>query len=108
MAAEAGAPAAEAAAATAAATAPPQPTFNWIGPGTVSAENSCIYFDSFQFCNTVYVIGDHVYLLPEDEGSPLYIARILRAFEDPSAPDSDRLCIEVGVWGWVAGFGGGW
>jgi hypothetical protein len=42
-----------------------------------------------------YTIGDHVYLLPEDEGSPLYIARIVRAFEDANAPDSDRLCIEV-------------
>jgi hypothetical protein len=28
-----------------------QPTFNWIGNGTPE-DNGCIYFDSFQFCNT--------------------------------------------------------
>ncbi|KAI8470082.1 MAG: hypothetical protein J3K34DRAFT_521647 [Monoraphidium minutum] len=75
--------------------APPAPTFNWIGNGATDAETGCIYFEAFQFCNTRYSTGDHVFLLPEDEGAPLYIARILRAFEDPRAPEPDRLCIEA-------------
>ncbi|GBG00163.1 hypothetical protein Rsub_12982 [Raphidocelis subcapitata] len=70
-----------------------EPTFNWIGPGSRD-EAGRVYFEAFQFCNASYSVGDHVCLLPEEEGSPLYVARILRAYEDPNAPEADRLCIE--------------
>jgi hypothetical protein len=70
-----------------------QPTFNWNGLGT--PEGDRVYFSSFQFCQTKYQVGDHVYLLPEDEGAPLYIAKILKAFEDTTAEEGERLCIEV-------------
>ena len=70
-----------------------QPTFNWNGLGT--QEGDRVYFSSFQFCQTKYQVGDHVYLLPEDEGAPLYIAKILKAFEDTTAEEGERLCIEV-------------
>jgi hypothetical protein len=36
-----------------------------------------------------------VYLIPEDTGTPLYLARITSAYEDTCAVGSDRLCIEV-------------
>jgi hypothetical protein len=38
-----------------------------------------------------------VYLTPEDPGAPLYLARIINAFEDTLQQGGDRLCIEVGA-----------
>ena len=42
-------------------------------------------------------VGDFVYLIPEDPSSPLYLARVINAYEDTMAEGSDRLCIEVGA-----------
>ncbi len=61
------------------------PTFNWTGAATK------------------YSVGDYVYLLPEEEGSALYIAKIRRAFENTLAVDEQKLCIEVGTNGGPAG-----
>eukprot|EP00877_Chromochloris_zofingiensis_P007578 jgi/Chrzof1/3073/Cz12g10210.t1 len=80
----------------------PTPTFNWTGSAV--HQGGRLFYNSFQFCNESYACGDYVYLLPEDEGSPLYIAKILKAFEDASAPDTERLCIEVGMPGFSAVF----
>jgi hypothetical protein len=69
-------------------------------------------------------VGDHVYLIAEDAAAPLYLTRIVGAFEDLRAEGSERLCIEarararagggrgaatsarVGGWGAIAGPGG--
>jgi hypothetical protein len=36
-----------------------------------------------------------VFLTPEDPGAPLYLARLISAYEDTRAEGGDRLCIEV-------------
>ena len=53
------------------------------------------HYSSFQFCDQRYDVGDHVYLIPEDPGAPMYLARIVNAFEDARAEGSERLCIQV-------------
>lgn len=72
-----------------------QPTFNWLGDGRRQGERT--YYSSFLFCDALYRLGDSVALLPEEPGTPPFLAKILRAFEDDTvdAP-SERLCIEVG------------
>lgn len=77
----------------AAAAPPPSLTFAWLGEPKPDGDYQ--FYHSFQFCNTTYVIGDHVYLTPEDPGAPLYLARIIHAFEDAQQQGGDRLCIEV-------------
>lgn len=49
------------------------PTFSWEGDGSPVAHR--VYYRSFKLAGTTYAKGDHVYLLPEEEGSPLYLAR---------------------------------
>lgn len=83
-------------AATAAAEAAPSLTFAWLGDPL--QDGHLLYYTSFQFCNTTYTIGDHVYLTPEDPGAPLYLARIITAFEDAQQQGGDRLCVEVSSW----------
>lgn len=80
-------------AADAAAAAAQQPTFNWTGTGRL--QGCRVYYDSFQFGGQAYALGDCVYLLPEEEGSAPYIARLLRAYEDSRAPEAEKLVIEV-------------
>jgi hypothetical protein len=74
------------------------PTFNWTGMGR--PEGSNIHYQSFNFAGQHYTLGDCVYLLPEEEGSPPYIARLVRAYEDTNAKEAERLVIEVCVPGW--------
>lgn len=71
------------------------PTFNWTGMGR--PEGSNIHYQSFNFAGQHYTLGDCVYLLPEEEGSPPYIARLVRAYEDTNAKEAERLVIEVCV-----------
>jgi hypothetical protein len=73
-------------------------TFNWTSPPV--ADGAHYYYTSFSFCDAAYAVGDFVYLIPEDPGAPLYLARIINAFEDTAAEGSDRLCIEVGRGAW--------
>jgi hypothetical protein len=54
-----------------------------------------VSFPGFFLNEVKYEVGDNVYLLPEDDKSPLYVARILRAYEDGQSSDADRHCIEV-------------
>jgi hypothetical protein len=68
-------------------------TFTWLGEALPAG--TLLYYQSFQFCNVTYTAGDHVYLTPEDPGTPLYLARIISAFEDTQQQGGDRLCIEV-------------
>lgn len=70
-----------------------QPTFNWTGVGR--QQGSRIHYDSFNFADELYLLGDCVYLLPEEEGAPPYIARLLKAWEDTVAPEPEKLVIEV-------------
>lgn len=70
-----------------------QPTFSWMGVGR--QEGSRIYYTSFNFSGEPYALGDCVYLLPEEEGAPPYIAKLLRAWEDTRANDAEKLIIEV-------------
>lgn len=70
------------------------PTFNWTGMGR--PECAHIHYQSFNFAGQHYSLGDCVYLLPEEEGSPPYIARLVRAYEDANAKEAERLVIEVG------------
>jgi hypothetical protein len=76
------------------------PTFNWTGMGR--PEGSNIHYQSFNFAGQHYTLGDCVYLLPEEEGSPPYIARLVRAYEDTNAKEAERLVIEVCTPGWPA------
>ncbi|KIY95613.1 hypothetical protein MNEG_12348 [Monoraphidium neglectum] len=75
--------------------APQNLTFNWIG--APEDEGDYQYYSSFQFCDNRYDVGDHVYLIPEDVAAPLYLARIINAFEDSKAEGSERLCIQQGA-----------
>jgi hypothetical protein len=70
-----------------------QPTFSWTGAG--QHEGSRIYYSSFNFAGEPYALGDCVYLLPEEEGAPPYIAKLMRAWEDTAAADAEKLIIEV-------------
>jgi hypothetical protein len=70
-----------------------QPTFSWTGAG--QHEGSRIYYSSFNFSGEPYALGDCVYLLPEEEGAPPYIAKLMRAWEDTAAVDAEKLIIEV-------------
>lgn len=81
------------AAAMAAAAPEAAPTFNWTGMGR--PEGAHIHYQSFYFAGQHYTLGDCVYLLPEEEGSPPYIARLVRAYEDTNAKEAERLVIEV-------------
>jgi hypothetical protein len=85
----------DAPAAPAAAGAAPSLTFAWLGDPSPDAGGLLLYYQSFQFCATTYAVGDHVYLTPEDQGAPLYLARITAAFEDTQQQGGDRLCVEV-------------
>lgn len=78
----------------AAATPEAAPTFNWTGMGHPQGPH--IHYQSFNFAGQHYTLGDYVYLLPEEEGSPPYIARLVRAYEDTTAKEAERLVIEVG------------
>ncbi|GBF98497.1 GATA type zinc finger transcription factor family [Raphidocelis subcapitata] len=69
-------------------------TFAWAGT-PVGADGPRTHYRAFSFCSTHYTVGDHVYLIPEDPSAPLYLARIISAFEDASQEGGDRLCIEV-------------
>lgn len=71
-----------------------EPTFNWNGNPSYQEGNK-LYYNSFMFCNVRYALGDFVYLLPEDEGAPLYIARLKAAYEDTNAAEGERLSIQV-------------
>jgi len=71
-------------------------TFCWTGLPKLHS-GPYTYFDSFQFCGNYYSIGEHVYLTPEDAGSPPYLGRITNAFEDSTKEGGDRFCIQVGV-----------
>jgi len=72
----------------------PSLTFSWLGDSLPAGP--LLYYQSFQFCSVTYTTGDHVYLTPEHPGTPLYLARIISAFEDTQQQGGDRLCIEVG------------
>lgn len=69
------------------------PTFNWTGVGEPVGPH--ILYQSFHFAGQHYALGDCVYLLPEEEGSPPYIARLVKCYEDTNANDAERLVIEV-------------
>jgi hypothetical protein len=67
------------------------------------------HYSSFQFCDHRYEVGDHAYLIPEDAAEPLFLARIVDAFEDLRAEGSERLCIEArsrALWAAAARGGG--
>ena len=69
------------------------PTFNWTGMG--QQQGAATHYQSFNFAGQHYTLGDCVYLLPEEEGSAPYIARLVRAYEDTTAKEAERLVIEV-------------
>eukprot|EP00879_Flechtneria_rotunda_P001503 GHRR01001660.1.p1 GENE.GHRR01001660.1~~GHRR01001660.1.p1 ORF type:complete len:1310 (+),score=607.85 GHRR01001660.1:230-4159(+) len=69
------------------------PIFDWSGLG--QRQGSHIHYKSFTFSGEPYALGDFVYLLPEDVGSPPYIAKLLRAYEDTKASEAEKLVIEV-------------
>jgi hypothetical protein len=71
------------------------PTFQWIGKGAVDKDRGRTYFARFAYGSDVIASGDCVYLLPEDDARPRYLARILSAYEEHAAGDADRFCIEV-------------
>jgi hypothetical protein len=58
-------------------------------------EGAHIHYQSFNFAGQHYTMGDCVYLLPEEEGSQPYIGRLMRAYEDTTAKEAERLVIEV-------------
>lgn len=60
-------------------------------------EGAHIHYQSFNFAGQHYTMGDCVYLLPEEEGSQPYIGRLMRAYEDTTAKEAERLVIEVRV-----------
>lgn len=58
--------------------------------------NSRTYYDGFTLQQTRYDVGALVYLLPEEQGAPLFIGRLLAAFIDSSAgKGSEAYSIEV-------------
>ncbi|GIL54840.1 hypothetical protein Vafri_10533 [Volvox africanus] len=68
--------------------------FVWVGHGEV--EDNRINYKSFTLNDHTYHVGDCVYLYPEDEQFPPYIARILAAFVDRNVQaGADPHCIEV-------------
>ena len=54
-----------------------------------------VYYTAFDFCGVIYSVGEFVYLTPENAEAPLYLARVISAFEDTRQAGGDRLCIEV-------------
>ncbi|KAG2424472.1 hypothetical protein HXX76_014524 [Chlamydomonas incerta] len=76
----------------------PQPSlqvFLWLGAGHQRADGR-IHYSSFRLNSTDYRVGDCVFLFPEDESYPPYVARILSAFVDTAVQEgSDPHCIEV-------------
>ncbi|KAG2430975.1 hypothetical protein HYH02_013508 [Chlamydomonas schloesseri] len=78
--------------------AQPQPSlqvFLWLGDGHQRADGR-IQYNSFRLNSTDYRVGDCVFLFPEDESYPPYVARILAAFVDTQVQEgSDPHCIEV-------------
>jgi len=69
------------------------PTFSWEGPGNETGKR--IYYKTFKLAGTTYNKGDHVYLLPEEEGAPLYIARCAGAREKNSSTRPPSACPAV-------------
>ncbi|GIM14489.1 hypothetical protein Vretimale_17437 [Volvox reticuliferus] len=68
--------------------------FVWVGHGEV--EDNRVNYKSFTLNDQTYHVGDCVYLYPEDEQFPPYIARILAAFVDRNVQaGADPHCIEV-------------
>ena len=49
------------------------PTFLWEGQGIEA--DKCMYYKAFKLSGVTYSQGDHVYLLPEVDGVPPYLAR---------------------------------
>jgi hypothetical protein len=86
-----------AAAAVAAGGPDAAPTFNWTG--LAMQDGPHIVYQSFNFAGQAYSVQDCVYLLPEEEGSAPYIARIVKAYEDQGAHEAERLVIEVRLLG---------
>ncbi|PNW79525.1 hypothetical protein CHLRE_08g358532v5 [Chlamydomonas reinhardtii] len=69
--------------------------FLWLGAGQQRADGR-IQYSSFRLNSTDYRVGDCVFLFPEDESYPPYVARILSAFVDTQVQEgSDPHCIEV-------------
>eukprot|EP00198_Chlamydomonas_reinhardtii_P014394 XP_001703731.1 predicted protein [Chlamydomonas reinhardtii] len=68
--------------------------FLWLGAGQQRADGR-IQYSSFRLNSTDYRVGDCVFLFPEDESYPPYVARILSAFVDTQVQEgSDPHCIE--------------
>ncbi|KAG2482200.1 hypothetical protein HYH03_018846 [Edaphochlamys debaryana] len=68
--------------------------FVWVGQGQV--KETRVHYQSFTLNDVTYHVGECVYLYPEDEQYPPYIARILSAFVDKDVqPGADPHCIEV-------------
>lgn len=61
--------------------------------------NGKVHYNSFTLNNQTYSVGDCVFLFPEDESYPPYIARILSAFVDQEVTGTDPHCIEAGLKG---------
>lgn len=59
--------------------------------------NGKVHYNSFTLNNQTYSVGDCVFLFPEDESYPPYIARILSAFVDQEVTGTDPHCIEAGL-----------
>ncbi|GBF97254.1 hypothetical protein Rsub_09945 [Raphidocelis subcapitata] len=70
-------------------------TFAWLGEALPSPDGSLMYYTAFDFCGVNYTIGEFVFLTPENPEAPLYLARVISAFEDARQTGGDRLCIEV-------------
>ncbi|KAF5834450.1 hypothetical protein DUNSADRAFT_8878 [Dunaliella salina] len=67
--------------------------FYWLGDGRQSPGK--VHYSSFMLNGQTYNVGDCVYLYPEDEHSPHFVGRIVSAFVDETAPESDPHRIEV-------------
>jgi hypothetical protein len=72
------------------------PTFHWIGEASYNDSLNRTYYNKFGYGQNTIEVGDCVYLLPEDDSKPKYIARILSAYEEHRAAETERFCIEVG------------
>ncbi|EFJ41609.1 hypothetical protein VOLCADRAFT_98336 [Volvox carteri f. nagariensis] len=63
---------------------------------SIPVQENRIHYNSFTLNDQTYHVGDCVYLYPEDEQFPPYIARILAAFVDRNVQSgADPHCIEV-------------
>lgn len=76
------------------------PTFHWIGEGSCNDSLNRTYYNKFGYGHNTIELGDCVYLLPEDDSKPKYIARIQSAYEEHGAAETERFCIEVGYAAW--------